>query len=88
MRIRHISIDWFEINKLNCHVMLDTGDSIGHIASGCNSVEEVVIVIETNLGVKKTTTAVDINKRDLQSVFCSLSSLKRSKTTSSKCIHV
>ena len=46
MGINHISIYWFEVNTLGPHVfallgcvVLPDGGSIGHIASGCNSVE-------------------------------------------------
>ena len=45
MLIRHVSIDWFEQNKLSC---VSSGCGILFIAPGCNSEEVTVQTVKNN----------------------------------------
>jgi len=41
---RHDSINWFKVNKL----VSPEGGGISHVATGCNSVEEAVVLIRSS----------------------------------------
>ena len=45
-------MNWFEVYKLSCLVTPESG-SIGHAASGCGSVEEVVVISKPRREGKK-----------------------------------